>query len=173
MNFPQSLQNATHPTTFFEKFFLFFIFLQFTSFQPICYHKLKIRAFPVHLQYWMGLECYFQAKENLQMFPSVRFYDSFFIRMCYTSSRTLSGEIEPLERNTLCKIVCSLLCCYSRYRLMGSRIMVSIGLWNQIYPDFQVPTYSVIPNTVWSLFTYLYHLGNGISYGFVQTIPVF
>ncbi len=56
--------------------------------------------------------------------------------------------------------------------LMGSRIMVQIGLWNQIYPDLQVPNYSVIPNIGLSSFTYEYYLVNGICYGLTQSDPI-
>ena len=35
---------------------------------------------------------------------------------------------------------------YSGCRLMGSRIMGSIGLWDHFYPDQKVPNFSSIPN---------------------------
>ncbi len=56
--------------------------------------------------------------------------------------------------------------------LMWAQIMVSIGYWNQIYPDVKVPSYSVIPNIGWSSFTYEYHSVNGISYGLAQRDPI-
>jgi hypothetical protein len=34
---------------------------------------------------------------------------------------------------------------YCGCSLIGSRIIVSTGLWNQIYHNLQVPNYSVIP----------------------------
>jgi hypothetical protein len=37
-------------------------------------------------------------------------------------------------------------CKYSRRRLMGSRIMGSIGLWAHFYPDQKVTNFSSIPN---------------------------
>ena len=43
---------------------------------------------------------------------------------------------------------------YSGCHLMGSRLMLSISWCDQIYPDWQVPNYSFIPNVRLSSFAY-------------------
>ena len=55
---------------------------------------------------------------------------------------------------------------------MGSRILLSIGLWNQIYPNLQVPNYPFIPNLGRSSFAPRYHSVYGISYGLTQSDSV-
>ncbi len=42
--------------------------------------------------------------------------------------------------------------------LMGSWIMGSIGWWDKIYPDWQAPNYSFIPDVYSSSFAFYYHL---------------
>jgi hypothetical protein len=37
---------------------------------------------------------------------------------------------------------------------MGSWIMLSIGLWDQIYPNIHVPNYSFVPNIRLNTLTY-------------------
>ncbi len=53
------------------------------------------------------------------------------------------NQISQLDKNSCC-------------RFIGLRIMLSIGQWDKIYPDWQVPNYSFIPNERSRSFAYLY-----------------
>ena len=48
---------------------------------------------------------------------------------------------------------------YSGRRIMGSRIMGSIGYWDQIYPDWPVPNNSFLPNFTLKLICLLLSVG--------------
>ena len=58
------------------------------------------------------------------------------------------------------------------WNTMGSRIMLSIGSWDQIYPCFQVPNYFFIPNVWWSSFSYYYQPVIRISLSMFQSDPI-
>jgi hypothetical protein len=52
---------------------------------------------------------------------------------------------------------------------MGSRIIVSISNWTQIYQDLKVPNCYVIPSVGLSSFAYKDHSVKRISYGLSQS----
>ena len=57
----------------------------------------------------------------------------------------LSLKIMHLNIDTVCS-----------WRLMGSQIMISIGYWNQMCPDWKVTNYTFIPKVRLSQFAYCY-----------------
>ncbi len=50
--------------------------------------------------------------------------------------------------------------------------VIADNVCNQIYPELQVPNYSVIPNVNLSSLFCKFHSVNGISYGLAQSDPI-